>query len=480
MALNQMKLREYSQRLMLSRMRILASHGFYGLLLTHMTINIDETCETAATDGLKIYFGPEFLENLSDSELDFVLMHEILHVVLQHCYRDGDRNHTIFNIATDIVVNSNIMESWGGDAKKITLAKYGEAMHITPLGDEGYLYNAEEVYDMIMQKAKQSGINTSGGNQQSQNQQGNSGSGDGDSGKDKDGKGSGGKKDKNKQQDDGDGNDSNSKSGQGNGAGQSVKNGQGSKNGKPSVGIGDGFFDDHSRWDKLSDEEKRKLNDKWKKHLEDALNVISITDASTNCGALPMFAQRILKERKKAQTDWRTVLNNFIQDEINDYSFSPPDRRFSDSDFFLPDFNEKDESVRDVLFMIDTSGSMSDAMITQAFDEIYGAIEQFNGKLIGWLGFFDASVTEPKEFSTIEEFEVIHPVGGGGTSFHVIFDYVRTEMMDRPPSSIVILTDGYAPFPKESEAMDIPVLWIINNEKVTPPWGKVVTIKIEE
>ena len=44
--------------------------------------------------------------------------------------------------------------------------------------------------------------------------------------------------------------------------------------------------------------------------------------------------------------------------------------------------------------------------------------------------------------------------------------------------SIIILTDGYAPFPKEHLAMGIPVLWLLNNEEVKPPWGKVARIKV--
>jgi len=49
--------------------------------------------------------------------------------------------------------------------------------------------------------------------------------------------------------------------------------------------------------------------------------------------------------------------------------------------------------------------------------------------------------------------------------------------MDKPPVSIIILTDGYAPFPDESMALGIPVLWLLNNEKVEPPWGKIARIK---
>jgi hypothetical protein len=49
-------------------------------------------------------------------------------------------------------------------------------------------------------------------------------------------------------------------------------------------------------------------------------------------------------------------------------------------------------------------------------------------------------------------------------------------MEEEPPVSIVILTDGYAPIPDESRAGGIPVLWIINNDSVTPPWGKIARI----
>jgi hypothetical protein len=50
--------------------------------------------------------------------------------------------------------------------------------------------------------------------------------------------------------------------------------------------------------------------------------------------------------------------------------------------------------------------------------------------------------------------------------------------MEKPPASIIILTDGYAPFPQEKLAMGIPVLWLLNNEQVEPPWGKVSRISV--
>ena len=49
-------------------------------------------------------------------------------------------------------------------------------------------------------------------------------------------------------------------------------------------------------------------------------------------------------------------------------------------------------------------------------------------------------------------------------------------MADMEIASIIILTDGYASFPDKSSAMGIPVLWIINNDDIDPPWGKVARI----
>ena len=144
----------------------------------------------------------------------------------------------------------------------------------------------------------------------------------------------------------------------------------------------------------------------------------------------------------------------------------------------LPDFNEKEDVVCDILFMVDTSGSISDEMLNAAYSEVKGAIDQFDGKLKGWLGFFDAEVTVPEPFGDGGELSRIKPAGGGGTDFGPIFDHVRRNMQGRLPACIVILTDGYAPFPQKDAAMGIPVLWLLNNEQVTPPWGKVARIQV--
>lgn len=402
MEISKDKQREYIRRLLAARMSVLSRHGFFGLLLMHMKFTLDDSIETAATDGDRIYFAPSFLDDISDKELIFILMHEIMHVALRHVFRTGERDNLLFNIACDIVVNSNIMSSAGKDPGSITLSKYGESMHLAPDGNEGLNYTAEEVYEMLAEKTGKSQSDGSG-------------------------------------------------SGRAGGAGD-----------------GRGFSDDHARWGRAK---KQGLEAEWNMRIREAYEAVK-----GRSGSLPLGIERQLKEMMNPVTDWRAILNDFVQEEVVDYSFAPPDRRFSESPFFLPDFNETEISVKNILFMVDTSGSMSDDEITQAYSEIKGAIDQFGGRLEGMLGFFDAAVTEPKPFTSFDEFKLIRPKGGGGTSFECIFDYVRGEMSTDEIASIIILTDGLAHFPDEQAAMGIPVLWMINNEAITPPWGRLARI----
>lgn len=58
----------------------------------------------------QILFDPEFVDEIDDEQLEFVLLHEILHCALGHPLRAGTMNFDLFQIACDIVVNSVALE----------------------------------------------------------------------------------------------------------------------------------------------------------------------------------------------------------------------------------------------------------------------------------------------------------------------------------------------------------------------------------
>ena len=412
---------ECARKIYLARLRIIAKYPFYGMLLMHIGYGLDESAQTAYTDGEMICFSPDFIDTLDQLELDVVLMHELLHVVLKHCDRGLDLDHELYNVACDIVVNSNVLSSLGDE--KTSFKTLGTLMHKTPSGKNGYLFTAEEVYAMLKKKAN--------------------GSGKGGERKDDGGSGGSGK-------------------------------GKGNKSAKARSGKGGKSFDTHDKWKRKEGDDQGYMDALWRARVKEAARVAR-ERGGESAGAVPAGIKLILKEFSKQKLDWRRVLNDFVQEEISDYSFSPPDRRYS-GDFFLPDFNDVDFTVKNVLFMVDTSASMSEKDIADMYSEIYGAITQFDGKLQGYVGFFDAAVVPPVPFMDEDEFRSVRAYGGGGTSFTAVAEYLNSKFK-KPLSAIIVMTDGYAPFPNEKAFPPVPLLWILNNDSVTPPYGKILRIK---
>ena len=387
------KKKEYIERLLLARLRILNKHSFYGLLLMNAKFGLDLKCDTAYTDGSKICFSPKFMDELSNSELEFVLMHEILHIVLKHCQRGKGFNNLLFNIACDVVVNSNILKSNDMDLASITIRSEGTpSMHIAPNGEEGYHYTAEEVYYMICNNL----------------------------------------------------------------------NGQDFKS-----------FDNHDNW-KSSNEASKD----WDERLVSAISALNETGRFNS--KIPLEALRKYNDLIHPQINWREVLKDFLSKEVCDYSFTPPDRRF-DGDFFMPDFNEEEDVLKlNVIFAIDTSGSITKEQLSAALTEVKSAINETN-HLNGYVICLDAKTYEP---TPINEFDMntFKALGGGGTSFIEFFkklDELKLMMNDKP-DLIIFITDGHDDFPKEEQAQNIPVLWIINNDEVTPPWGMIARIDAKD
>ena len=478
------KIKEYTRRLMKSRMRLLCDNGFYGLLLMHIKMNISDEKETAWCDlNDRFFFNPNFIERVSSKELDYAMMHLLLHVALKHLERKGNHDDKFFDQAADIVANSNILRAAQGDENTIRLNEYGGIQpHLVPGGDDGWKYSVEEVYQML----KVNVVKHNDSADSSEKDKESDGRGNGEENceddfcNDDNGGGFGINDNRDSDRNDassGEGSDSDD-------ASRERDSGKGRSRGKKDT-LSGSDRGNYKGWDyhctkTENDSLDNNLQDQvWQARIMQAAASMKMRNMSKEAGDIPAFIERYLEDFSKPQTDWRTVLDEFIQEEINDYSFCPPDRRFDDSPFFLPDYNEKDKKVEKVLFMIDTSGSMSDEEISMCYSEIKGAIDQFGGKLEGWLGFFDAVVVEPQPFVDEDEFKAIRPKGGGGTRFDIIFDYVEEHMEDDPPISIVILTDGFAKFPREEMSNGIPVLWIIDNEDVTPPWGKIARIKVD-
>jgi predicted metal-dependent peptidase len=138
---------ELEKRLSAAILRLRGRSVFFATLALFASQALRDDIPTAATDGKNIFWGRAFLAKLSPSEVDAVLLHEVLHAALLHVPRRGARNPILWNIAADIVVNGMIDEL--GKATPGSLKLPGGAVKNPKLAP----LSTEEVYEIIERDA---------------------------------------------------------------------------------------------------------------------------------------------------------------------------------------------------------------------------------------------------------------------------------------------------------------------------------------
>jgi len=134
----------FEERFVKSRVKLLKSSPFFGTILLHTEYKIDESIETAATDGTTLLLNEEWMCKQTEEHFSGVLLHEVLHMALDHVERTRDLDDLmIANIAADIVVNGIIKDN------KISLPK--EAIY----DDDLKHLSVREIYSIIKQKQKE-------------------------------------------------------------------------------------------------------------------------------------------------------------------------------------------------------------------------------------------------------------------------------------------------------------------------------------
>ena len=138
------------ERLVTARVGLLLRHSFFGNLATRLQlINADEWCSTAATDGKRFYYNSRFITKLKTKEVEFLVGHEVLHVVYDHMGRRGSRDPQIWNIADDYAVNADLKRH-----------KVGEFITSVPCLYESKYDGmaAEAIYDDLMKNIQKISI----------------------------------------------------------------------------------------------------------------------------------------------------------------------------------------------------------------------------------------------------------------------------------------------------------------------------------
>jgi predicted metal-dependent peptidase len=127
-----------------AKAKLIRNHPFFAILAFGADYIEAPWCKTMATDGKNIFWGRKFVDSITEKELMGVIAHEVLHMAWLHPLRLGKRNHKIWNIACDVVINETVLET------KLALPKGGV---YGPQYDKYKNWSANAVYEDLMKNA---------------------------------------------------------------------------------------------------------------------------------------------------------------------------------------------------------------------------------------------------------------------------------------------------------------------------------------
>ena len=233
----------------------------------------------------------------------------------------------------------------------------------------------------------------------------------------------------------------------------------------PQPGGGQGKYpgptmDDHTQWkDFAKDQSVEAKEQDWKDRVAKA----SVEARSR--GKMPGGWQTVVDNFLEPKMSWKQIIQDTVVSLAkNDYRLFPPNKKHIWRGIYLPSLRGEEINIA---FDIDVSGSISDEEIHEALSEVKGICDQFTDYTI-FLRAFDTKIQNRWE---LHPFDPVPTVvnGRGGTDFQEALD----EIPNLPGiSSMIIMSDLEAPFPKEP-VTGVPIIWLSITDKKAP-WGMTI------
>jgi len=98
-------------RIQKARTTLLLDHPFFGSLLFRLKSEENRSIPTMATNGVMLFYNPEFVDSLNAATLAGVLAHEVMHPALQHHLRRSKRDQGRWNEACDYAINPLLLDA---------------------------------------------------------------------------------------------------------------------------------------------------------------------------------------------------------------------------------------------------------------------------------------------------------------------------------------------------------------------------------
>ena len=477
--------------------KLLIKYPTFGSVIANIEFQASKDIETAGTDGKVLLYNPKFLGGLSEKQQIFIFAHEICHVAFEHIFRSEGKDKRLWNIATDSVINALLKQDG------LPIVEGGVDI------PEAINYDAEEMYNKLLEEKKKQEQQNSQGNQRQQNSQ--------NSQEQQDSQGNQGQQNSQDSQEQQNSQDSqrqqNSQDSQEEQNAQDSQGGQNSQSGQEETDIG---HDTHSLWDKAIEErkqqeqvekkgqEQRQTKKKEKKERTDGeeqgekkKREVKEKSKFAEQGERETFKQNKIERRKQLQELSRELANKSSH-EAGD-GIQREGKKLSDIGIAIPlidwrkllrqairydeKYTRKNARMRNGYFrhrieqlpmpeaeiLLDTSGSVSEVLLKNFLRECKNILDNSKVKV----GCFNTEFHGFTELKKPEDIDNMSFPIGGGTDFNV-----AVGAFSRKAPNKIIFTDGEADMPRETVRN---VIWVVfGNEKINPKGGKVINITGEQ
>jgi predicted metal-dependent peptidase len=412
-----------------ARARLLIRVPFIGSIALGLRWINDAAIGTMATDGRHVWFNTAWCESHGVEKTMGVIAHEVYHVVLEHHLRRGERDAQLWNIAADLLINRLLEED------KFVLPPDG-------LFDRERAFaglTTETIYARLTEQQQQS--------QKPQQQQ----------------------EDSQGASNPGTSNDPN----------------PGGQPSSPAAGKDAPVQDQNAtpaeqgtgaarQWGEVRDLTKpdgKPLTAGERSRAEHELDV-RIRQAAAGAkraGKLRGTVQEII-EVATDRVDWQDKLRIIFDGTLRgEADWARPNRRFIQAGIYLPGWRRT--GAGRVAFVLDTSGSISEAELSVYTAAVLGLLEETSPESVALIQ-CDTEVRHVEYLQAGDSFDRITVHGRGGTRFQPAFDWIEESGL--APCMIIYATDLIVrEIPQDPGR---PVIWLTPSHGRKMPFGEIIHV----
>ena len=128
------------------KQELLAKLPFYANIVNNTNFIENNSIPTVATNGKDIFYNSDFIQNINEEQRIFAFANVVCHIAFDDLKRGKDKDQTLWNIATDAVINNFLRQN--GFTSIENAVDMPEASN----------YDAEEMYKIVLEQKNNGSI----------------------------------------------------------------------------------------------------------------------------------------------------------------------------------------------------------------------------------------------------------------------------------------------------------------------------------